>query len=1102
MKIRSSIATTLVILTVMIIFVSPQSGYSFSAHRTEDSLIRNGGFETGIADSWEGLSASNIVSAPVYSGQSAVRITGEEASQGNIEVTPGQKYLLTAWFRWETFSGEGWGYDRIRITDPNWSEVAAITKLHRMYDPGQWHKIALAFIPESSKIRVTFGMHGPQDKAELYFDDFRLVAQGENKAPKAQVSASNVSGNAPLTVQFGANSQDPDGAVEDHYWEFGDGTVSDEENPIHVYSAPGLYSAKLTVWDNEGFHTISYKTIRVERTNEPEIEVDRLLLTASEQPAQKVLALSGLVNSYPGSYIVRLVWDHVSLGSAGIVDITPGEHVSWQTPQIPLKPGKNEILITAIDNRGKVATHRIIHHRPSLRPHISNVKTSGHQVGQYEKFEATFDLQTVADNYFFRYDADPPPGVQAESGVSVTGIFKTPSGKVLEQPAFYHQEAAAIPCGDRQCYQQTNQNEWMLRFAPQELGEYQVEIFAQDASGTVRIPVEGFKAIPSNSKGFVQVSEQDPRYFEYSNGELFWPMGPANGSDYQSYKGTGLNLERPWMAGMGAYSTNFARWISSAKEMGNEGFDSNLIFTQRYPGHELSQLLSYPDGSRIWIGWSTGEKFRPIFKAGQEYQVLLRLKTENISGPVDPKFPHGLMLKKHGWPSDTFEISMRDQPTLIPPVSHNADWHTIVAHFTASEQDANNNGSPYLSLYLDNITSGQVYIDYFSIREVLPDTSLGRELMINCSADLHNYVEPGPAAYFDWQVEQGEQNGIHFKYVVHDKRDWIQNHLNQYGLFVNSGDGYYQNSDTRARWLLEQWWRYLIARWGYSTAIHSWELNNEGPPNDRAHFQTAQEFAEFVHRYDSHPHLATTSFWSDWVPELWSDRENYPALDYANTHEYVQDPESAYDIAGWLIDSSAKVFDAQVVMPVMKGETGIGGPGSSFYKYLSEANPGIWYHNLLWAQLSSGPIYNPNYWWSEHLKAIDPGKITAPFHAFIQDLELNQGGYEDVHARSENSALRFVGQKNLRTDHAHLWIQNKQHTWRNVMGVENPTAVTPQSGQVTFQMKPSSLYTIEYWNTYSGEIARRESINADANGFVVIYIDRLESDLAVKLYPK
>jgi hypothetical protein len=98
--------------------------------------------------------------------------------------------------------------------------------------------------------------------------------------------------------------------------------------------------------------------------------------------------------------------------------------------------------------------------------------------------------------------------------------------------------------------------------------------------------------------------------------------------------------------------------------------------------------------------------------------------------------------------------------------------------------------------------------------------------------------------------------------------------------------------------------------------------------------------------------------------------------------------------------------------------------------------------------------------------------------------------------------LRFVGQKNLSTGHAHLWVQNKYHTWRNVMGIENPTPITPQSGQVTFQMKPSSPYTLEYWDTYTGEVASRESMVTGAGGIIVIRIDRLESDLAVKIYPK
>jgi PKD repeat protein len=1061
------------------------------------NLMRNGDFETGSVHPWQGLTDENIVSAPAHSGQFAVRITQEEASQG-ISVIPGQTYLLTAWYRWEVFEGKDWGYDRLSIINQDWSETAGLTRMHRFYEKGKWHKLALAFTAESPTIRVAFGMFGPQDRVEMYFDDFQLVEKHENLPPVAQAAASVTRGDTPFTVQFTANSHDPDGAVEIHYWDFRDGAVSLAENPQHTFMSPGSYAVKLTVRDNEGAPAVSYRMIYVTDPHGPLINVEAVRVQGSEQ-YDRVITISGQSQVQSGNEIVRFVWDHVTNHTAGSIDLTPAAKVNWTTPQIPLKPGKNEILLTSVDNLGSVSTEKVILHRPLTRPKISEVKVNSQEVGLYEKFEVSFQLATVADNYFFRYDPDPPLGIPPAAGVSVTGVFHTPSGKQLEQPAFHHQEAVSVACGGAECFQQTGKSQWMLRFAPQEIGEYRVELRVEDASGTTTMPLDGFRAIESNSKGFVRVSRADPRYFEFSNGELFWPMGPASGSDYAAYQGTGQNMERPWMAGIGAYSTNFARWISSEKEMGNEGFDSNLIYTERYPGHELSQVLTYPHASRLWIGWSSGQLFRPLFTPGTEYQIMLRLKTVNMSGPIDPDDPFGVMIKTHGWPSENFEADMRKYPSLIPPISYNADWHTIVARYTAEDRDFGNGNLIYTTLYLDNVSSGEVYIDHFSIREVQPDGSLGREIMVNTAADLHAYVEPAPAAYFDWQVSQGEQNGVYFKYVVHDKRDWIQNHLNQYGLFVENGDGYYQKSDTKARWLLEQWWRYLIARWGYSTAIHSWELNNEGPPNDPRHYQMAQDFAKFMHENDAHPHLATTSFWSDWVPALWTNRVKYPDIDYANIHEYVKDRDAAYDVAGWLTASSEKVFETQVVIPVMKGETGIGGPGDDFFKHLSEPNAGIWYHNLLWAQLSSGPIYNPNYWWAEHLKNIDRNQISKSFQAFISGLELNQGGYVHIRAEGSNPILRVVGQKNLQTDKAHFWVQNSKHTWRNVMGIDNPERISPQSGQIEIKMNPNTQYTIEYWDTYAGVVEKVEQITSDNSGIVSLSINALFSDLAVKL---
>jgi PKD repeat protein len=1088
-------------ITIILIFTLPPAAYTKSAIQPAGNLLRNGDFETGDTSYWDGITVGNLVSAPTNTGDYAVRITGEEASQGDIPVVPGQIYQLTVWYRWEAFEGSDWGSDRIAIFNSDWSEAANVSKMHRTYERGKWHKIALAFTPQDSSIHISFGMYGPQDKVELYFDDFLLTPKGENLPPTTQAAASELRGEVPFTVRFTANSHDPDGAIESHYWEFGDGSIATAENPEHTFLSPGTYSVKLTVRDNEGEPAVSYRTVFATSSTTPIIEVQTLLITASEAD-KRVIKLSGEAHAQSGARIVHLVWDHVSNGRAGIIDITPETAVTWVSPEIDLKLGRNEILLTATDDQGLIATEKIILHRPSGGPQLSNIVTSSTEIGLYEKYEVNFDLETVADNYFFKYDPEPPPGVSPGIGVSVIGVFTTPSGKTLEQPAFYHQEVEMVSCGNSDCYQRTRNAHWTLRYAPQELGSHQASIRVEDASGEVTVPLEGFSAIASNNKGFIQVSQADPRYFEFSTGELFWPIGPANGSDYQSYKGSGQNLERPWMAGRGAYSTNFARWISSAKEMGNEGFDSNLAFTERYPGHDLTQVLSYPNGNRLWIGWLNGDSFRPLLTSGSDYQVMLRLKTTNISGPVDPDAPFGLMIKKHGWPDETFEADMRKWPSMIDPVSYNADWHTVVGHYTATDRDGDNDSKPFITLYLDNVSAGDVYIDHFSMRELLPDGTLGRELMLNCSADLHTYVEPGPAAYFDWQVEQGEENGVYFKYVVHDKRDWIQNHLNEYGLFVDSGNGYYQSGDTKARWLLEQWWRYLIARWGYSTSIHSWELNNEGPPNDSAHFQMAQDFAKFMNENDAHPHLTTTSFWSDWIPEFWGNRLKYPDPAYANIHEYIKDREAAYDIAGWLIDSSAKVFQSQVLMPVMKGETGIGGPSDDFFQHLSEPNPGVWYHNLLWAQLSSGPIYNPNYWWSEHLKQIDRKKISQSFTAFIADLNLNRGGFSDAKAEADNPNLRVVGQKNMQSGQAHLWIQNKQHTWRNVMGIDNPTPISPQSGSLTLQLIPNTIYTIEFWDTHTGKVDRTEKVLADADGNILLRVDKLEADFAVKIFPE
>ena len=80
-----------------------------------------------------------------------------------------------------------------------------------------------------------------------------LTVTGSNSPPVAEANGpySGVAGGRIILSSVG--STDPDGMIVSYSWNFGDGTPSSTQpNPRHVYSAPGMYTATLTVTDNQG----------------------------------------------------------------------------------------------------------------------------------------------------------------------------------------------------------------------------------------------------------------------------------------------------------------------------------------------------------------------------------------------------------------------------------------------------------------------------------------------------------------------------------------------------------------------------------------------------------------------------------------------------------------------------------------------------------------------------------------------------------------------------------------------------------------------------------------------------------------------------------
>jgi len=177
---------------------------------------------------------------------------------------------------------------------------------------------------------------------------------------------------------------------------------------------------------------------------------------------------------------------------------------------------------------------------------------SARSVPVYEKLEVTFDPGRVYENPF-----DP-------NVVDVTGHFLTPDGE-MTVPGFYYQnyKRSQTTEGNEKLIP-TGEPCWKIRFMPMVEGRHRFYVSVRDSLGELRSQEHSFEATtPTDPRGMVRVSERDPMYFEFDNGDAFVPNGMNmrdGGDQAEQQRGTydfdhffarfedeGLNFVRTWM---------------------------------------------------------------------------------------------------------------------------------------------------------------------------------------------------------------------------------------------------------------------------------------------------------------------------------------------------------------------------------------------------------------------------------------------------------------------------------------------------------------------------------------------------------------------------
>lgn len=763
-------------------------------------------------------------------------------------------------------------------------------------------------------------------------------------------------------------------------------------------------------------------------------------------------------------------------------------------------------------------------------------------VPAYGKFEATFSVTTSATRLQWPYDAAPPTGVETATGITVSATFTDPNAATWQQPAFWARDFQVETRDSRTWRLPLSTGRWYVRFTPHLVGAWSVRFTILDASGTTTTSAYAFTVTTSMTRGFTRVAT-DPRYFTRTTGELFlahgvnyggiepWTTYATGYADYSTLSNAGVSLARVWVNSL--YPSAWSEWIGGRNlydgyvpRLGSKAYNGVLCLC-------LASASAYSyaaGGSGGWFdavfgqGWDTPEAIEP----STNYHIEVQYAGVGITGPRTGGSSYGLVVK-----TDTTFLSDAYQATSGTVVTTyggtTSGWSTISGTWNSGSL----NFLPRLHLALSNVTAGTAYVRSISVREDYGDGTYGPEILQTSSFTWHDYLSEEKALKLDDLVTHAEAQGVALQLVLLEKGDECWQQMEDAGTYT-SGDG--GNTDAIygtgrtvnwVRWYQQMFWRYCQARWGYSPAIHAWELLNEGDPNDSAHYILADECAKYL-KYTvfglaaggaTHPnrHLCSTSFWSGAPSAAFWANATYPYCDYADLHAYLSTsfaPTSdrqlmEVDAAYSHLYHSDAVRDLATGKPWVRGETGIDSYSDTDQnvgallptvadgqtrRRISEDTANWWLHNFLWSCVDSGGM-GELYWWAEEVTYPHIRTTGWPTFRIVRDFlmqfALHSGGYVDWRGTCSNANLRVEGQKTATS--CHLWIQNRAHTWRNIL---NGVSITGQSGTITLTGMTNGTYTASWVNTQTGAVSSTQSVTA-SGGTLTLSVSSLTTDIAV-----
>ncbi len=349
----------------------------------------------------------------------------------------------------------------------------------------------------------------------------------------------------------------------------------------------------------------------------------------------------------------------------------------------------------------------------------------------------------------------------------------------------------------------------------------------------------------------------------------------------------------------------------------------------------------------------------------------------------------------------------------------------------------------------------------------------------------------------DLVVADAQKKGVFLIFTVWDHpelRDnthswpdgrWISNGFSQLGDIKS-----FFTSPEAWAWQ-ENFYRYIIARWGYSPAIGMWQLVSE-INGTNAYDQRDPWFTrlnDYFVQNDPYRHPTTASQSGGTSDIGWP--EGHQVMDAPQVHIYDPLNNNPVGAASVLAQWTSTMWD-EVDKPNWVGEFGV--PGNDLYPEL--------YHNSIWATLASGAAMTPAEWndrgaWG----AFTPDMIADidRLGQFVSGIPLARLNPSPLEIDSDVAQVRGWGVAG--SDGGLFWVQDFSLEGLPIEQVRANQQVR-QGVQVHLQGLTGGTYTVTPFDTWQGKFLASFDVTCTEGQPCGIALPDFKADMAFKLERK